>query len=51
MRKTEAIKRACLIEFPPKQYEGNSIIEREIREGVDEMCRRCLRRQKLSNIN
>ena len=38
IRKTEAIRKASISDFPPKQYETSQMVERDIREGVDEMC-------------
>ena len=51
IRKTEAIRKACTSDFPPKQYETSQMVERDIREGVDEMCRRCIRKQKHLDVN
>ena len=51
IRKTEAIRKACISDFPPKQYETSQMVERDIREGVDEMCRRCIRKQKHLDLN
>ena len=42
--KTDGIRRTCLDVFPPKQYETSQMIDREIREGIDEMCRRTKRK-------
>ena len=42
--KTDGIRRTCLDVFPPKQYETPQMIDREIREGIDEMCRRTKRK-------
>ena len=46
MKKTEAIRRACLSSYPPLQHEPPHAFERDIREGVDEMCRRCSRKSR-----
>lgn len=44
-RRVSAIRRACVIEFPAKQNENERMIEKEIREGIDEMCRRITRKK------
>lgn len=44
LNKTSAIKQACTAEFPGKQHETERMIDKEIREGVDEMCRRAARK-------
>ena len=41
--KTNAIWRACITQFPGKQHETEQIIE-EVREGIDEMSRRSVRK-------
>lgn len=46
--KTSAIQRACLAEFPAKQQESTRSMNKDIREGIDEMCRRCVRKEKLN---
>ena len=43
--KTDAIRRACFVEFPFRAHENEYIVERDIREGVDEMGRRLKRRK------
>ena len=43
----EAIRNACVTEFPPKQFETPLMIQKEIREGMDEMCRRNARHNKV----
>ena len=35
--KTSAIRRACMSDFPLRGHENGYIVERDIREGVDEM--------------
>ena len=45
--RSEAIRNACVTEFPPKQFETPLMIQKEIREGMDEMCRRSARHNKL----
>ena len=45
--RSEAIRNACVTEFPPKQFETPLMIQKEIREGMDEMCRRNARHNKL----
>lgn len=46
-KKTAAIKRVCLTHFPPNPHEPMKLVDRDIREGVDEMCRRCARKGRL----
>ena len=48
-QKVDAIRRTCIGHFPPLQHETGPMIEREIREGVDEMCRRSARKARLGN--
>ena len=43
--KTNAIRRACFVEFSFRAHENEYIVERDIREGVDEMGRRLKRRK------
>ena len=45
LSKTDAIRRACFIEYPFRGHENEYIVERDIREGVDEMGRRMKRRK------
>ena len=47
--KTDAIRRACIAEFPLRSHENGYIMERDIREGVDEMGRR-VKTQRIINI-
>ena len=42
--KTNAIRRACIAQFPSKQHETEQMIEEEVREGIDEMCWRSVRK-------
>lgn len=45
-KKTAAIRRVCLKHFPPNPHEPIKMVERDIREGIDEMCRRCARKDR-----
>ena len=45
--KTAAIRRCCISKFPPYQHESEAIVDMDIREGVDEMCRRSNRKDCL----
>lgn len=49
-QKTSAIRRACIAEFPGKQHETERMIEKEVREGIDEMCRRSTRKASTSTV-
>ena len=44
-----AIRKACLTEYPIQSHENSYIVERDIREGADEMGRR-MKRQKIMGL-
>ncbi len=45
-KKIEAIRRVRFAKLPPMQKETNLTIEKSIREGIDEMCRRCVKKNR-----
>ena len=50
VKKTEAIKKAYMIEYPPKQYVTQNLMEREVRKGLTKCVEDVYKKRKLHSL-